>query len=168
MGHTPYQNKLIAKRDKRIVKRLLKGESETHIMAVEGADAKTVGDIRKTLKGQLTAKGKSPPIPYGLEPDTERIRANLGNEINNLLNKPLERWEISPLIGIPPVAGLNAAKAKPGRHDWKMSELSRLAKLGDKTFIELILTMAQPTKVGFDQQAERDQWNSMIRRFLIG
>lgn len=173
MALTKRQKQLIEERNERIRVALLAGESETHVMAVEGADPQTVGAIRRSLirtKGKLRT-GKSPPIPYGLGDGTSRIRSHLGNRVSDLRRKGMERWEISTAIGITPIAGINAATVGPERHDWKMSELERLAKAGDTTFIELILSAAKPTLVGYSAElnkAEKERWNSMIARFLIG
>ncbi len=167
------QKELMRERDARIRAGLLAGHSETHMMAVEGADPRTVGPIATALRkatGRKT-KGKSPRLPHGLTDKTESMRMKLGDRLRDLRNQPLDRLEVARITGVTPVAGQNAALSSAPHYDWKMSELERLAEAGDTTFIELILRAARPTMVGFStalNKAEKEKWNTMIRHYLIG
>lgn len=169
MTVSAYQIQLIAERNARIYSAIGKKQSDTHICSVEGVDPAKVANIRKDhRKKHGDIQGKSPKEPYGLTPDTTHIRSRLADRIHDLRRRQLERWEVSRMIGLTPMAGLNAATES--RHDWKMSELERLARAGDTTFLDLILMAERPVIAGFGEkvQAEKDKWNSMIQRYLIG
>lgn len=155
-------------RDARIIKALQRGESEEHIANVEGIGPQTVKKLRRGLP--LLKNGTSPAKPYGLTDETNTFRSNLGNRVNDLKSRGLVQAEIGRMIGVPPHSQ-TAARTKPGLHDWKLSQIERLAEEEGMTWLELILKESMPAMRGFNlvQLAQsKEKWNSMIKRFLIG
>lgn len=158
--------KLRLAQEQRVTDRLKAGESMEFIAAAEGVVLSTINNLRKRLK--LTVKkGKTPKKPHGLTANSSRIRGYLGPRLKDQVAGGLHWMEVAAATGIPrnqqKVAGQN-----PFDHDWKLSEIERLAQLMGVPLHELLLRAMQPPVVGFGSDEERKEWNRTLARLHIG
>lgn len=71
-------------------------------------------------------------IPFGLSPSTNRLRANLANELYRVTNSHNQfgfkgREDAAQAVGLNPRQQIRAEN-KPFGHDWTLSQIERLAR----------------------------------------
>lgn len=81
-------------------------------------------------------------LPHGLSAATNALRSYLAGELYTLREKgnrgkSYSRAELAPLIGLNPRSQIRAVN-KPFTHDWKLSEIERLAWAMGRDPLELL------------------------------
>ena len=114
-------------------------------------------DYAKKLRRQVAAKhgltttdGESPELAFGLAEsgDSYLFRNRVANMLVDLVDRDgLHPVEVAMQTGVPEKAQTKS-KTKPYPHDWKLSELERLAAFKGMTFIELMEKLIKPRLPG--------------------
>ncbi len=113
--------------------------SMTRIAAMEGMNIRSVRMILKELERErgveyFTMMVRTPKdqIPFGLTNATLSMRQKLGDHLfmlreRGVNSEPLGRNAVSPVIGVN-VREQIKAEQRPFNHDWKLSQIERLAR----------------------------------------
>lgn len=93
-----------------------------------------------TEHGVVVDEGSSPEVPYGITPGTKTMRSRLGTILYDLANRrKMHPVELAFHTGVTQKAQTKAINSKSfNAHDWKLSELERLAALTGKDFKTLM------------------------------
>jgi hypothetical protein len=124
--------KLNAEREQRFLKYLNDKWTNHDIAAVEGLEPYYAGkELARIARKHKLKIGKRVPqqweLPYGLDERTRRFRYNLGTELYNYrYDNKLHPNAVASQLGMT-TAEQRSAIEKPWGHDWKLSQIQRLA-----------------------------------------
>lgn len=141
----------VQQRDDRIIEGIKQGLSVKEIAARVGVDE----DYAKTLRRQLAQQhgltigsGSTPELPFGITERSRILRARLSLKLANLTDqRGLHPVEVAYSVGVPQKAQAEN-RSSPYGHDWKLSELERLAALEGKDVIQLLQEILRPKLSG--------------------
>jgi len=107
----------------------------------EGGDPKVISDLCREIGQQLGIKpvqGHTDLLPYGLSSSGPgaKLRSTLGNHLFRLTKNHHFR-EVSVMTGLTN-AEQKRALNNPPRHDWSLSQIERMAKARNITFLEVL------------------------------
>lgn len=147
----------VQKRDAVIIDAIKNNLSVKEIAARVGVEEDYAKKLRAQLaeehgltiatKARVKGRDKVAP-PYGLTQRTRIIRGRLGNKLRDLTERRgIHPVEVALLTGITQTEQTQN-KASPYPHDWKLSELERLAALEGKDIIQFLQELLQPKMNG--------------------
>ena len=152
MGQAEKRAAADKKRTDIIVQGIKDGMSVKALAARIGVEEDYAKRLRKTAAadhGLTVAEGESPATPFGFTADSADFRLRLRNKLVNLVemhgHHPVE---VAMMVGISEKAQKRNAGKASNNHDWKISELERLAAAYNMTFLELMAEVTRPRKPG--------------------
>jgi len=144
------QAELVGERPDIILAHLRNGLTAKEIAEREGLDVattgKTVGKLRE-LHPDLPPEGKRDAVPFGLTVQSQMMRTQLGYIVDDLRRK-YHQTELAKIIGMTNAEQRRASPYKM-QHDWKLSQLERVAAELGLTFEQLMQKVMYPPKIGF-------------------
>ena len=169
MGTASRREQLLEERRKRVFGYFKSRLSLAEIMQREGIDERTAKELRREARrlGHPSGSGRTSERPFGLTQASESFRVKLGSLIFNMMEKEgKHQLEISRDIGITQKTAGKMRQRASFPHDWKVSEIERLAVQRGVPFRALMLEMLKPSQ--FATKQEKDEWNALIRAASIG
>jgi len=163
------RDQLLEERKERVFKYLKDKVSINEIMAREGIDERTAKELKREArrKGLPASSGVTSQTPYGITDESRQFRIHLGDRVRRMLdNDGYHQLEVSRILGLTQKTSSKLRGRASFPHDWKLSELERMAKSQGWTFPELMLRMLQPDQ--FATKEEREAWNSALKALNIG
>ena len=86
------------------------------------------------------SEGDTPAMPEGLTSESSLLRSRLGDLVYHLsFRQKRHPLEISKLVGLGSQRAQKLAQERPFAHDWKLSQIERLAKVHEMPFKHLML-----------------------------
>lgn len=162
------RRKLLDEQKERVFRMFAAGTTDKDILHIEGIDETTLKIYKREAKqaGLPIKSGVSSPTPHGIAPGSLRMRLNLGRHVKDMLDR--EGWhplEIARDLGITQ-KNQRVLRDKGSPHDWRLSELQRLADLRGVSFSLLMVTMLQPDQ--FASKEEHEAWNCALKALNTG
>lgn len=121
------------------------------IREIEGINDRTARNIIKEIEAErgvtyegLGTRDPRDTMPYGLTPSTLRLRQRLGDLVYLLTERGREsdklgRHRVGPRIGLNNREQIRAEQ-RPFNHDWKLSQIERLARELNRDPVEMLLS----------------------------
>lgn len=163
------RDRLLEERKERVFQYLKDKVSISEIMAREGIDERTAKELKREAKrkGLPTSSGVTAQTPFGITDESRQFRMHLGDRVRRMLdNDGYHQLEVSRILGLTQKTSAKLRNEVHYPHDWRLSEMERMAQANGWSFPELMLRMLQPDQ--FARKEEKEAWNSALKAANIG
>lgn len=139
------------KRDDRIIEGIKLGLSVKELATRIGVEEDYAKKLRASVArqhGLTITSGSTPEVPYGLTERSRILRGRLSLMLSDLVErKNMHPIDVAMAVGVTQTQQTENRSA-PYPHDWKLSELERLAELQGRDIVSLLHELLQPKMNG--------------------